>query len=123
MRWILALALSLAFGLTLAGLAPAQNASPPGAGDPHLLLSKHLAAGLDCAACHAEKPPAKAPAAAQCLNCHGPADALIKKTAGDTPNPHAEGHIGQLPCTACHHVHKQSETYCDKCHSFGLKTP
>jgi hypothetical protein len=107
--------------------APAESVSPtpaPPGGIVHgLLYEKHLAAGVPCAGCHTENPPAAAADASTCLNCHGPVSALIAKTAGDTPNPHAQAHIGPVPCTACHHIHIASESYCNKCHTFDMNVP
>src|ERR1035437_2765557 len=78
-------------GALAAPAAPASpTPAPPGGVVRGLLYERHLAAGVPCAACHAEKPPATAADASTCLNCHGPASALIAKTAGDTPNPHAQ---------------------------------
>lgn len=128
-------------GIAALGLVHAQDAAPPAAapttstgptnsmpappgGIVHgLLYEKHLNAGLHCAACHADKPPATAARASVCLTCHGPLSALIAKTAADQPNPHAQAHIGPIPCTACHHIHVGSESLCNKCHSFDMNVP
>lgn len=110
---------------------PAQAPATPPAAAPavppnHMdgaLLAKHIAAGLNCSACHAENPPSKAADPVGCLNCHGPNDALVASTAADEPNPHAVSHIGEIPCTECHHVHKPSEVFCNNCHSYDLTMP
>ncbi len=114
----------LPVGALAAQEAPASPTPAPPGGVVHgFLYEKHLAAGIPCSACHADNPPATAADASTCLNCHGPLSALIAKTAGDTPNPHAEVHIGPLPCTACHHIHVASESYCNRCHTFDMSVP
>lgn len=100
--------------------AAAQPAAP-GAGHG-FLIDKHLAAGLQCASCHKESPPAKAPDMSICENCHGSYDQIAAKTAGDDPNPH-QSHQGQVPCESCHHVHQASQSFCDQCHAFGMTVP
>ncbi len=101
--------------------APAAPAAAPGAGHG-FLIDKHVAAGLHCASCHSENPPAAEPAQAVCTNCHGTYAQIAAKTAADQPNPHAS-HLGGIPCSACHHVHKVSVLYCAQCHNFDLQTP
>ena len=124
--WLFALALvgGLTAGLpTHAGAqtpAPAAGAAP-GAGHG-FLIDKHAAAGLNCAACHSESPPSKQPDAAVCVKCHGNNAQMAAKTASDQPNPHAS-HLGEIPCTSCHHIHQASVLYCAQCHNFDFKTP
>ncbi len=108
---------ALAGGLTLA----LAQAPAPGAGHG-FLIDKHVAAGLNCASCHAESPPAKAPESAVCGKCHGAYKDLAAKTASDQPNPHAS-HLGEIPCGSCHHVHQASVIYCAQCHNFDFKSP
>lgn len=103
--------------------APSSTPEPPGGVVHGLLYEKHLAAGVPCSACHKDTPPETAAAASTCLNCHGPRSALLAKTASDTPNPHAQAHIGPISCTACHHIHVASENYCNKCHTFDMAVP
>lgn len=100
--------------------APAATAAP-GVGHG-FLIDKHVAAGLNCAACHSETPPSKQPDSAVCMKCHGSYADVAAKTASDQPNPHAS-HLGNIPCTSCHHVHQASVTYCAQCHNFDFKTP
>jgi hypothetical protein len=96
--------------------------TPPGFGRG-FLIDKHLAGGLQCSSCHTEDPPAKQPDWIKCLDCHGGSyTKLAEMTAKVYPNPHAS-HQGALPCTWCHHNHKRSETYCERCHSWDFKTP
>jgi hypothetical protein len=79
------------------------------------LLDHHVAAGVDCADCHAEKAP-RDPGNAPCLACHG------TMTAGpvpDHPDPHHSPHLAaeEAPdCTSCHRVHAPSEVTCRFCH-------
>jgi hypothetical protein len=133
MRLPLALSLLICSGIAVSGPVHAQYTAdatpvtpvlaPPGGVAHGLLYEKHLAAGVSCMACHPETPSATAANAAACLNCHGPRPALIAKTAGDAPNPHAQAHVGPIPCTACHHIHVASGSYCNKCHTFDMTMP
>lgn len=101
--------------------AVAQTPAAPGAGHG-FLIDKHLAAGVNCAQCHANAPPPQVPAMTVCTGCHGSYQQIAAKTASDQPNPHAS-HQGDIPCASCHHVHKASVTFCDQCHAFGMTTP
>ena len=117
------LAFSLFGGITAALLAHALAQAPaaaPGAGHG-FLIDKHVAAGLDCAACHAEVPPARPPENAACSKCHGSYAELAAKTA-EQPNPHAS-HLGEIPCASCHHVHRASQVFCAQCHNFDMTMP
>jgi hypothetical protein len=101
--------------------AVAQTATAPGSGHGYL-IDKHIAAGLSCVVCHRDAPPPKAPAMTVCTSCHGTYSQIAAKTASDQPNPHAS-HLGEIPCAACHHVHRASESLCDQCHTFGMEPP
>jgi Cytochrome c3 len=118
-------AVALLIGGVAAVLMHAQAQSPsataPGAGHG-FLIDKHIAAGLNCAACHSESPPSKQPDTAVCVKCHGSNAQMAAKTASDQPNPHAS-HLGDVPCTSCHHIHQASVLYCAQCHNFDLNTP
>ena len=111
------------FGLlaSLLWQAAAQTQTAPGGGHG-FLIDKHTAAGVNCTGCHGNASPPKAPEMTACLGCHGSYSQIAAKTASDQPNPHAS-HLGDLPCSACHHVHKASETYCDQCHAFSMSPP
>jgi hypothetical protein len=102
------------------GYAYAQSSAAPGAGHG-FLIDKHIGAGLNCASCHSENPPSKKPDSAVCVKCHGNNAQMATKTASDQPNPHAS-HLGEIPCTSCHHVHQASVLYCSQCHNFDLNT-
>lgn len=116
------LALAAAVGIGVWFLAQAFAQAPaPGSGHGYL-IDKHVAAGLNCASCHAENPPAKQPDSAVCSKCHGTYKDLAAKTAADQPNPHAS-HLGDIPCSSCHRVHQASVIYCAQCHNFDFKTP
>ena len=115
--------LFLILGITLlaAGLPAVSSAQQAPGNAP--LLQKHLGAGLNCAACHKETPPAATVKMEQCFTCHGNYDKLADKTDGKgAHNPHAS-HNGDLPCESCHHVHKPSVNFCAQCHQFEFKVP
>jgi Cytochrome c3 len=111
----------LAALLTQAAAQSPSSTAAPGAGHG-FLIDKHVAVGLNCTACHSESPPAKPADQAVCTKCHGTYPQLAAKTAKDTPNPHAS-HLGNIPCTSCHHIHQASVLYCSQCHNFDLKMP
>ena len=86
-----------------------------------VLLEKiHDIAGVGCADCHSEDPPAEPVSAASCTKCHAAYPELGDITAHMSPNPHRH-HLGSLECDACHHVHYASEDYCFQCHVFDFK--
>ncbi|MGA8615906.1 MAG: cytochrome c3 family protein [Xanthobacteraceae bacterium] len=123
MRQARILVFAIVVGVIALSLAHAFAQSPPAPGSGHgFLIDKHVAAGLNCSACHAESPPSKAPDSSACIKCHGSYADVAAKTAQDQPNPHAS-HLGQIPCTSCHHVHQASQTYCAQCHNFDMNTP
>lgn len=134
MRLAFVLLILIGAGCAALGLVHAQSTANPGVpavstpvppgGIVHgLLYEKHLTAGLACAACHGDAPPATPAGASTCLTCHGPVSALIEKTTADQPNPHADAHIGKISCTDCHHIHVASESFCNKCHTFDMEVP
>ena len=86
------------------------------------LADRHKEAGIDCSGCHKESPPKEEPAMEACLKCHGPHEKLAVKGEKLEHNPHAS-HLGELECFNCHHGHKPSVNYCDRCHTFGFKVP
>lgn len=80
---------------------------------------KHVAKGLQCAACHTTMPPKGAPETKVCLSCHkGSYTAMAEVTAKVNPNPHTS-HEGEIPCTACHKSHEPFVYGCGKagCHT------
>ncbi len=101
--------------------AVAQVPTGPGSGHS-FLIDKHIVAGLNCASCHHDAPPPNAPEMTACIGCHGSYQQIAAKTATDQPNPHAS-HLGEIPCSACHHFHQASEMYCDQCHALGMTPP
>lgn len=120
-------ALAATGGSVLAQTASSTDAPPaaaqpaaPGAGHG-FLIDKHVAHHVKCAACHAEKPPAEAPASAACVSCHQD----VTTDRGPQPNPHYthHGNLGDVPCESCHHVHKESVVACNTCHNFDMKAP
>jgi hypothetical protein len=105
------LAAAVAVLLLFGELAAAQPATP--------LLAKHQAAGVTCATCHPETPPATAVQAPTCLGCHGDAAKLAAATSRAAPNPHAPSHLvdpASPQCDICHHLHRPSENACVRCH-------
>ena len=117
--------LLLCLSLSASGWAadPQPAAAAPGAAkQTGALYQLHVSAGLNCASCHKETPPATPVGMATCLSCHGSYKALAKKTINVTPNPHGS-HQGDLPCASCHHIHKPSVDYCSQCHQWGFKVP
>lgn len=118
--------LALVGGLVTGVLGHAIAQAPPALAAPGtghgFLIDKHMSSGLNCAACHAESPSSKQPDLAVCTKCHGTNAQMATKTASDQPNPHAS-HLGDVPCTSCHHIHQASVLYCAQCHNFDLKTP
>lgn len=90
-------------------------------GGQGFLIDKHARAGVACASCHTVGLNTE-PTPQTCLGCHGGSNAALAAATKALPNPH-ESHMGELPCGDCHHVHKASETKCNQCHTFDLKTP
>jgi len=89
----------------------------------------HGKANIICSSCHDKKLPETGDAVEndRCLACHGPLDALQKRSEPkDFPdrNPH-KSHLGDdIACTVCHHSHKPSTVYCLGCHgNFKMKIP
>ncbi len=74
----------LASVLLIAGFALATNVV---AGNN--LADRHAQNGLECAQCHVEEVPSKAPKMDTCLECHGGSyEELGKASAGKRPTPH-----------------------------------
>ena len=117
--------LTTLFVVALAALA--LPTAPVLAQQPTSLLTKHQAAGVTCATCHPETPPATAVRAPTCLGCHGDAAKLAAATWRTTPNPHASPHlVAPAPpqCDTCHHLHRPPENACIRCHKgFVLEVP
>jgi hypothetical protein len=116
---------ALATILAVIGLdasASLQAQAVPGAGHG-FLIDKHSAVHVKCARCHTISR-AIPPTTATCLGCHGGSyDVLAARTAANEPNPH-QSHQGEVPCAACHHVHKASGNPCAQCHAeFSFKVP
>jgi hypothetical protein len=86
--------------------------------DGDLLGARHEAAGVACAGCHAEQPPARAVEGPTCLTCHADRAALAQRTAKAVLNPHASPHetATAASCTTCHHAHRRSQNTCATCH-------
>lgn len=85
------------------------------------LIDRHTAAGVTCQACHGGAAFTEPVAMAACTGCHGSYAELAAMTPWE-PNPH-HSHMGEVECSACHNIHKASESFCDQCHSFGMQVP
>ena len=81
------------------------------------LADRHVAGGMNCAACHRETPLSKPVPMAQCLTCHGSYDKLADATEKLDVNPH-DSHLGDVECASCHKGHQPSVLMCTQCHSF-----
>ncbi len=57
----------------------------------------------------------------QCLQCHGPYQALAQKTERkDAINPH-DSHLGEVNCVECHQPQTaQPALMCNSCHKFAV---
>lgn len=51
-----------------------------------------------------------------CIKCHD-VEKIKTKTDFNGVNPH-DSHMGDLVCSDCHSMHRQSKTTCSQCHSF-----
>ena len=70
----------------------------------------------ECEMCHGKLLPRSRPTKEQCLECHGSYQELGMITEKEESlNPH-QSHIGEVRCTYCHHAHKESKDYCNRCH-------
>jgi hypothetical protein len=78
--------------------------------EERLLIATHRAAGLNCAQCHLERPPSRAPAASVCITCHGDQQMLARKTENANPNPHVTTFIAPRKCRATHAIVTFSST-------------
>lgn len=102
-----------------------------------LLASKHRQAGVTCQDCHKSSYvdkvkegtkyitgqystplPGLKVSQQECLRCHGSYEKVAALTAKMEPNPHENPHFGNLECSSCHKMHKESKVYCAQCHNF-----
>jgi len=103
----------------------------------NLLASKHQAADVNCLDCHHKSYIEKAEEGLryitgsysnplqeinftrdQCLECHGDDfEKAVAATDFAMSNPH-DSHLGEIDCSLCHKMHRQSEVYCSQCHEF-----
>jgi hypothetical protein len=98
--------------------APAAEAVKAPEAVVKLLADTHKTAGVECADCHKETPPASEVSTEVCLTCH----AGYKDVAASSIDPH-NAHVSFTRCGDCHHAHKASENQCLSCHTFKLQTP
>ncbi len=117
-KFVRLLALLLAMTFFLIG----SNSTGGAEKGKQFLGDKHTAKGLECSGCHKENPPEKPVPTEACLQCHGGTYAKLADMTKANPNPHLS-HLGDIPCSACHHSHKESELKCDSCHDFELNVP
>lgn len=83
-----------------------------------LALSATLAFARDLSAVHGPLGLKSAPAAAQCLACHGGSyPSLAQKTKSFSPNPHAT-HMADVQCDACHRWTGEQRLMCNDCHRY-----
>lgn len=83
------------------------------------LHEAHVDAGVECSACHAERPASLAPPQTTCIACHGTMLDSPRPVRPLSPDPHADPHLapGEVPvCSDCHKVHDASEVTCLICH-------
>lgn len=78
--------------------------------------AKHVKAGVACASCHEEKPPAKPAKMAACVACHGDLAAVAAATKALPVNPH-DSHMDDPDCTECHLQHQPPVVKCMQCHA------
>jgi cytochrome c3-like protein len=91
------------------------------AGSAHL-DHRHAGQRVTCVGCHGSSLPKEPVALENCLRCHGSYERLAGLTGNAAPNPH-KSHLGEPPCTFCHHVHTDAAFYCNRCHTFELNIP
>lgn len=88
------------------------------------LSHSHFLSGIHCAECHEKIASPEPLRTKQCFSCHISAAEVAKRTAGQNPNPHNSIHYGpDLDCDLCHHVHRQSENFCNQCHEYTFTVP
>ena len=82
------------------------------------LSHMHQLAGISCIECHDDPASARPAESAVCKKCHNDMNALYSATSEVGLNPHFSPHDGKIPdCNRCHHQHKNSENFCNQCHS------
>ncbi|MBW1703076.1 MAG: cytochrome c3 family protein [Deltaproteobacteria bacterium] len=83
----------------------------------------HQLEGLSCEDCHDSIESVQPIDTQKCLQCHGTFHDVAACTKDMNPNPH-DSHLGiELDCRLCHHVHKKSENFCNRCHEHEWKVP
>lgn len=85
---------------------------------PGLGADVHKAKDVTCADCHGKTKKPTFVTAERCLSCHGPFEALVRKTVEVKPeNPHDSPHWGaQMECNVCHRQHEKAMNWCTQCH-------
>ncbi len=102
-----------------------------------LLAAKHAAIGIKCVGCHQQSLPEKLKEGTgyitgnyenplkerdfsreKCLQCHEKDwGKVVQATNFEMSNPH-ESHLGEIDCSLCHNMHRESEVNCAQCHDF-----
>jgi hypothetical protein len=86
----------------------------------------HQENDIACIDCHGTATPEKRAATRFCIECHSEVPGSVKEylDRGNqlSVNVH-DSHDGQLRCTLCHSIHKESELYCNSCHVFEVNVP
>lgn len=102
-----------------------------------LLAAKHAEKGVKCLDCHQQGIPEKVREGVlyvsgnyetplkersfkkdECLKCHQDNWAkVVDSTEFEMSNPH-DNHLGEIDCSLCHKMHRESEVYCLQCHDF-----
>ena len=110
------------------GMSLKQCLACHGKDDPALtntlpLSHTHLLSGVTCKACHGDADPPEFVGIDKCVTCHDLGE-LVNATAGHSEaNPHDSHYGPELDCDLCHHVHSESENFCNQCHDFSYVVP
>ncbi len=109
--------------LTLTQCLACHKAQDPKLINTMPLSHAHQLSGVTCTQCHGKtQPPAPVPTET-CVTCH-PIPELIEKTKMvEEANPHNSHYGPDLACEMCHHAHKESEVFCNQCHSLEFVVP
>lgn len=110
--------------MTMDGCQECHDQDGPGLKGKLPASHVHHLAGMTCGDCHEDIDDPEIVPPDKCLDCHGPAEELAKMTETLSPNPHNSPHYGpELDCDLCHHIHEESENFCNECHSFEFVIP
>jgi len=119
---VVSLALTAPAAWAKSAPAKVKEQAPPAQGA--FLADMHKDKGIECSSCHGKSTKVddnETVVNKKCIECHGSLDKMAEKSKHEI-NPH-KAHLGNMNCTACHHGHTTSWTYCLNCHNFDLKIP